>query len=153
MFFHPKNLISEKKNNPWFKPCFNILLRTQSVLRVPGIITLYWVYFRLFNKTEKRNRSCSVVPGQNLKILPRDRLGQNYDILPWDGISTACSILSRYETWDRREKLKREYNFWKTKTIFGFNVVILSQDNPGQRTLSLDFFCPVTSNPIGNPGL
>ena len=31
MFFHPKNLKSEN-NNPWFKPWFNILLHTQSIL-------------------------------------------------------------------------------------------------------------------------
>ena len=31
MFFHPKNLKSEN-NNPWFKPWFNILLHTQSIV-------------------------------------------------------------------------------------------------------------------------
>ena len=31
MFFHPKNLESES-NNPWFKPWFNILLHTQSIV-------------------------------------------------------------------------------------------------------------------------
>ena len=31
MFFHPKNLKSEN-NNPWFKPWFNILLYTQSIV-------------------------------------------------------------------------------------------------------------------------
>ena len=30
-FFHPKNLKSES-NNPWFKPWFNILLHTQSIV-------------------------------------------------------------------------------------------------------------------------
>ena len=41
MLFHPKKLKSEK-NNPWFKPWFNILLHTQciicaTVFRVLGI--------------------------------------------------------------------------------------------------------------------
>jgi hypothetical protein len=31
MFFHSKNLKSEN-NNPWFKPWFNILLHTQSIV-------------------------------------------------------------------------------------------------------------------------
>ena len=31
MFFHPKNLKSNN-NNPWFKPCFNILLHTQWIV-------------------------------------------------------------------------------------------------------------------------
>ena len=31
MFFHPKNLKSEN-NNPWFKPWFDILLHTQSIV-------------------------------------------------------------------------------------------------------------------------
>ena len=31
MFFHPKNLKSEN-NKPWFKPLFNILLHTQSIV-------------------------------------------------------------------------------------------------------------------------
>ena len=31
MFFHPKNLKSEN-NNPWFKPWFNILMHTQSIV-------------------------------------------------------------------------------------------------------------------------
>ena len=31
MFFHPKNMKSEN-NNPWFKPWFNILLHTQSIV-------------------------------------------------------------------------------------------------------------------------
>ena len=31
MFFHPKNLKIEK-DNPWFKPWFNILLHTQSIV-------------------------------------------------------------------------------------------------------------------------
>ena len=31
MFFHPKDLKSEN-NNPWFKPRFNILLHTQSIV-------------------------------------------------------------------------------------------------------------------------
>ena len=31
MFFHPKSLKSEN-NNPWFKPWFNILLHTQSIV-------------------------------------------------------------------------------------------------------------------------
>ena len=31
MFFHPKNLENEN-NNPWFKPWFNILLHTQSIV-------------------------------------------------------------------------------------------------------------------------
>ena len=31
MFFHPKNLKSEN-NNPWFKPWFQILLHTQSIV-------------------------------------------------------------------------------------------------------------------------
>ena len=30
-FYHPKNLKSEN-NNPWFKPWFNILLHTQSIV-------------------------------------------------------------------------------------------------------------------------
>ena len=31
MFFQPKNLKSEN-NDPWFKPWFNILLHTQSIV-------------------------------------------------------------------------------------------------------------------------
>ena len=31
MFFHPKNLKSEN-NKPWFKPWFDILLHTQSIV-------------------------------------------------------------------------------------------------------------------------
>ena len=50
MFFHPKNLKSEN-NNPWFKPWFDILLHTQSIvcatvdsqfLEYLGYITLHW---------------------------------------------------------------------------------------------------------------
>ena len=32
MFFHPQNL-ENKNDKPWFKPWFNILLHTQSIVR------------------------------------------------------------------------------------------------------------------------
>ena len=67
MFFHPKTLKSEN-NNPWFKPWFNILLHTQSIVRSTvdsqcleylGYITLHFlsiIFPPLFSAFGKNRR-------------------------------------------------------------------------------------------------
>ena len=80
MFFHPKNLKSEN-NNPWFKPWFNILLHTQSIvcatvdsqcLEYLGCITLTELCGLLHNILDWRNEwrgEKSGVPSYFLKVI------------------------------------------------------------------------------------
>ena len=64
MFFHPKNLESEN-NNPWFKPRFNILMHTQSIvcatldsqcLEYLGYITL-WISWKYVTRRPNQTHS------------------------------------------------------------------------------------------------
>ena len=58
MFFHPKNLKSEN-NNTWFKPWFNILLHTQSIVcaTVDSQCLEYLGYINLVQSRFSRKRS------------------------------------------------------------------------------------------------
>ena len=68
MFFHPKNLKSEN-NNPWFKPWFNILLQTQSIVcaTVESQCLEYLGYITLLSRSFKS-------PSKNHLQAPREGL-------------------------------------------------------------------------------
>ena len=89
MFFHPKNLKSEN-NNPSYKPRFNILLHTQSIvcatvdsqcLECLGYITLVlvllllWLLLKVSNKYTVWNKQIEQkFPSKSINIKPKIRI-------------------------------------------------------------------------------
>ena len=94
MFFHPKNLKSEN-NNPWFKPWFNILLHTQSIV-------------------------CATLDSQCLEYLGYMTLilhMYNVHVVSDLNIDKKLVQLVKYVTFDINSKYKRQISMLKNCSI------------------------------------
>ena len=90
MFFHPKNLKSEN-NKPWFKPWFNILMHTQSIV-------------------------CATVDRQCLEYLGYT---YNFDIITKSNLLyMRAHVCLTYDILGQVTWFQTAFNFFSTKTDF-----------------------------------